>query len=68
MSVLDATALTSDPEGLEFLRDVLGTAAETSDPTRRFPAEAWAPKGLAGMETSMQGFPSDIRREDSLVC
>lgn len=44
MPVLNAEALNADPQGLEFLRDVLGTRAETSSPERRFPLEAWTPK------------------------
>jgi hypothetical protein len=52
MPVLDASALRADPEGLDFLRDVLGTRDEIAAPNRRFPVEAWMPKasalGLAG--------------------
>lgn len=44
MPVLDASALTTDPEGLEFLRDVLGKTVETAAPGRRFPREAWMPR------------------------
>jgi hypothetical protein len=44
MPVLDADVLNADPQGLEFLRDVLGTRAETASPERRFPLEAWTPK------------------------
>ncbi len=47
MPVLDADALNADPQGLEFLRDVLGTRAEAKDPERRFPLEAWTPKAPA---------------------
>jgi hypothetical protein len=43
MPALDATALNTDPEGLAFLRDVLGTPVEMS-PERRFPLEAWTSK------------------------
>jgi hypothetical protein len=45
--VLDASALCADPEGLEFLRDVLGTRDEIAAPNRRFPVEAWMPKAAA---------------------
>ena len=44
MPVLDASALNTDPEGLAFLRDVLGTEAEKVSPERRFPVAAWTPK------------------------
>ena len=44
MPVLDADALNTDPQGLEFLRDVLGTGAELALPERRFPLDAWTPK------------------------
>ena len=47
MPALDANALNTDPEGLAFLRDVLGTAGETASPERRFPLEAWTPKAPA---------------------
>ncbi len=44
MPVLDVTALNTDPEGLEFLRGVLGTGGEAQGSERRFPMEAWAPR------------------------
>ena len=47
MPVLDASALTTDPEGLAFLAGVLGTEAEAAKPGRRFPVQAWAPKAPA---------------------
>lgn len=43
MPALDHAALTSDPEGLALLADVLGTADVADQPGRRFPAEAWTP-------------------------
>jgi len=53
MPVLDANALNVDPEGLEFLRDVLGTRSETVSPERRFPLEVWTPRPpLAAAEGS----------------
>lgn len=58
MPVLDASALTSDPEGIELLRDVLGTAAEGSAQERRFPLEAWTPKAPAGAVADGSGFPA----------
>ena len=50
MPVLDASTLTTDPEGLAFLRDVLETGAETAAPGRRFPVEAWTPKLSLGRD------------------
>ena len=47
MPVLDASALTADPEGLAFLRDVLGTTLSGEAPGHRFPVEAWTPKFAA---------------------
>ena len=44
MPVLDANALSTDPEGLEFLRGVLGTGGEAQASERRFPIEAWTPR------------------------
>ncbi len=44
MPVLNAEALSADPQGMEFLRDVLGTQREGANPDRRFPLEAWTPK------------------------
>ena len=44
MPVLDAAALNADPEGMDFLRDVLGTGGTASHPERPFPLEAWTPK------------------------
>ena len=41
MAVMDAQALRTDPEGMAFLADVLGTAEQAASPGRRFPMEAW---------------------------
>ena len=60
MPVLDANALNTDPEGLAFLQDVLGTGAETASPERRFPLEAWTPKPApvaAGASLAPSGAP-----------
>lgn len=43
MAVLDAGALTADPDGMAYLVDMLGTADEAARPGRRFPVEAWMP-------------------------
>jgi hypothetical protein len=58
MPVLDATALNTDPDGLEFLRDVLGTGADAAAPNRRFPIEAWTAKPQVGASEGPFGPPA----------
>ena len=44
MPHLDANALNVDPDGLAFLRDVLGNgASDLPGPGRVFPTELWNP-------------------------
>lgn len=47
MAVMDAQALTTDPDGMAFLADVLGTAEQAVVPGRRFPIEAWVQRPQA---------------------
>ena len=60
MPVLDATLLNADPDGLEFLRDVLGTRGETASADRRFPTEAWTPRPAASGDGSLAPSPGQI--------
>ena len=60
MPVLDATLLNADPEGLDFLRDVLGTRGETASTDRRFPIEAWTPRPAASGDGSLTPAPGHI--------
>ena len=56
MPVLDADSLKADPQGMEFLQDVLGTRDEAAAPARRFPFEAWTPKTVpAGAGQDQRG-------------
>ena len=57
MPVLDQAALNSDPDGLEFLLDVLGTRGQVEQPGRRFPLELWTPK--APVSSVSQGCSDD---------
>lgn len=65
MALMDAQALTIDPDGMAFLADVLGTADEAGQPGRRFPAERWhaAPR----IDASAFLTPLSAPREDSLA-
>jgi hypothetical protein len=58
MPMLNADALNTDLQGIEFLRDVLGTEAEASAPGRRFPLEAWTPKRPAAGLSDEKGLLS----------
>ena len=67
MPHLDANALNSDPDGLAFLRDVLGNGSgDLPGPGRVFPAELWNPTRTRDNEatsSAAQGAgPSESRR------
>jgi hypothetical protein len=63
MPVLDVTALNTDPEGLEFLRGVLGTGGEAQASERRFPIEAWTPRStVEGASAASQAFSDEGAR------
>lgn len=65
MPHLDANVLTTDPEGLSFLRDVLGNGSgDLPGPGRVFPAELWNPARAGDSETASvpQAASNECRR------
>lgn len=63
MPVLDANALSADPQGLAFLRDALGAPAADDAGGRRFPLERWRVKTPEPFFTSLPVAPAPERVE-----
>ena len=68
MPHLDANALNSDPDGLAFLRDVLGNGyGDLPGPGRVFPAELWNPtRALDSEATAPAAQPSSAPQSSYL--
>ena len=65
MALMDAQVLATDPDGLAFIADVLGTAGEAGKPGRRFPAESWNPALRLAPSAFCTTLPAS--REESLA-